>query len=65
MYRVLFQEYAIPPWERDRIPLLFGGEELLWAGRLGYDFRARARAGESGLCIEWIEASAAGSPVSG
>jgi len=25
----LFQQWAIPPWQRDRIPLLFGGDELV------------------------------------
>ncbi|MCN4143803.1 MAG: tRNA lysidine(34) synthetase TilS [Thiohalomonas sp.] len=27
-----FQEQAIPPWERDRMPLIFWGDELIQAG---------------------------------
>lgn len=49
----LFQEAAIPPWERDRIPLLYIDEELaavagLW---IGADFAAYS--GEDGLVLEW------------
>jgi len=32
----LYQEWAIPPWERNRIPLLFSGDELLAV--VGYGF---------------------------
>lgn len=30
----LFQEHAIPPWQRRRTPLVFDGRELLWIGGL-------------------------------
>ena len=30
----LFQEWKIPPWERDRIPLIYSGEKLI--GVTGY-----------------------------
>ena len=26
----LFQEAGVPPWERDRLPLLFCGDDLVW-----------------------------------
>ena len=33
----LFQEAGVPPWERERLPLLFCGSELVWAPGLGVD----------------------------
>ena len=35
----LMQEWAIPPWERDRLPLLFVGEILIAV--VGFFFDAR------------------------
>ncbi|MBK6629558.1 MAG: tRNA lysidine(34) synthetase TilS [Betaproteobacteria bacterium] len=29
--RKLLQEHAVPPWERDRLPLLWGGNDLVCA----------------------------------
>ena len=45
----LFQEAGIPSWARGRVPLLFRGEELVWAPGLGVDVRYRGR----GLVPEW------------
>lgn len=49
----LCQEAGIPPWERDRMPLLFSGEALVWAPGLGIaaDYRATGR--RAGLVPEW------------
>lgn len=46
--RTLLQEHGVPPWQRDRIPLVFDGDELIAVG----DLLASARARELGdrLC---------------
>jgi tRNA(Ile)-lysidine synthase len=49
----LFQEAGIPPWERETLPLLFSGEDLVWVPGLGIDARFRAPAGAQGLLPEW------------
>ncbi|MSQ59462.1 MAG: tRNA lysidine(34) synthetase TilS [Betaproteobacteria bacterium] len=53
----LFQENAIAPWERDRLPLLLQGEQLAWIARLGYDCRMLAQQGEPGIVIQWVTSS--------
>lgn len=49
----LCQERAIPPWERDRLPLLYVGRQLAWVAGLGTDCAYQAAAGEAGLVIAW------------
>ena len=49
----LFQEAGVPPWERERLPLLFLGDDLVWAPGLGIDARFQAAAGKRGLLPEW------------
>lgn len=49
----LFQEAGVPPWERERTPLLFCGSDLVWAPGLGVDARYQARTGDDGLVPEW------------
>lgn len=49
----LFQEAGIPPWERERLPLLFCGADLVWVPGLGADVRYRAAAGSKGTLPEW------------
>jgi tRNA(Ile)-lysidine synthase len=49
----LFQEAGIPPWERERLPLLFCGADLVWVPGLGADVRYRAAAGAKGMLPEW------------
>jgi tRNA(Ile)-lysidine synthase len=46
----LFQEAGVPSWARARMPLLFCGEDLVWAPGLGVDVRYQGR----GLAPEWI-----------
>lgn len=50
----LFQEAGVPPWERDRLPLLFRGEDLVWVPGLGIDARFRAATGRAGVVPQWI-----------
>ena len=52
----LFQEAGIPPWERERLPLLFCDADLIWASGLGVDVRYRAPAGSTGILPEWKRA---------
>ncbi|HEX7219135.1 MAG TPA: tRNA lysidine(34) synthetase TilS [Burkholderiales bacterium] len=49
----LFQEAGVPPWERDRLPLLARGEDLVWVPGLGIDVKYRAANNESGFLPEW------------
>jgi len=45
----LLQEQAVPPWRRDRLPLLWCDGRLLWAAGIGLDADARAAPGEPGI----------------
>jgi len=49
----LFQEAGVPPWERERLPLLFRGDDLVWVPGLGIDARFQARADAQGMVPEW------------
>ncbi len=49
----LFQEAGIPPWRRERLPLVYCGEELVWVPGLGVDCRYRASVGKAGIALEW------------
>jgi tRNA(Ile)-lysidine synthase len=52
----LFQESGVPPWERDRLPLLFCGEDLVWVPGIGVDARYQATPGARGVLPEWRRA---------
>ena len=45
----LLQERATPPWQRDRLPLLWCNGQLLWAAGIGLDADARASPDEPGI----------------
>ncbi|HEX4300311.1 MAG TPA: tRNA lysidine(34) synthetase TilS, partial [Gammaproteobacteria bacterium] len=49
------QEMHVFPWLRDRLPLVYSGEELLAVAGLFACEPHAARAGEAGLRIEWRE----------
>ena len=49
----LFQEAGVPPWERERLPLLYRGAELVWAPGLGVDARYAASDKAAGWVPEW------------
>lgn len=49
----LFQEAGIPPWERERMPLLYCGADLVWVPVLGVDARFRTAKNGSGIVPEW------------
>lgn len=52
----LLQEHAVPPWQRDRLPLLWCDGRLLWAAGIGLDADARAAPDESGILprVTWL-----------
>jgi tRNA(Ile)-lysidine synthase len=50
----LFQEAGVPPWQRERLPLLFRGDELVWAPGLGMDVRFCAAPKSFGWVPEWL-----------
>lgn len=49
----LLQECAIPPWQRDRLPLLYCGETLVWVAEIGVDCSWQTPAGAAGTQPEW------------
>lgn len=49
----LFQEAGVPSWQRKKLPLLYRGEELVWAPGLGVDARFAAAEKTSGWVPEW------------
>ncbi len=49
----LFQEAGIPPWGRERMPLVYVGETLAVVPGLCVCHPFEARSGEAGLTIEW------------
>lgn len=49
----LLQEYVVPPWLRDRLPLIYCGNELAAVGDLWVCEGFQAPAGAAGWCLEW------------
>ena len=49
----LFQEAGVPPWERERMPLLVHGEDVVWVPGLGVDARYQAGKNAFGVLPEW------------
>jgi tRNA(Ile)-lysidine synthase len=49
----LLQEYAIPPWQRAILPLLFCGDELVCVPGVAVAAEYQAQAGENGVLIKW------------
>lgn len=51
----LLQEHGVPPWQRERLPLLWCGEELVWVPGIGIDCAWQCRKGEAGLLPVWMQ----------
>lgn len=49
----LFQERGVPPWRRDRLPLVYCGESLVSVPGIGDACEFRAGPGEAGLIVTW------------
>lgn len=45
----LLQEHGVPPWERERLPLLWCGSDLVWVPGIGIDCAWQCAAGEPGI----------------
>ena len=52
--KALLQESAIPPWERERLPLLYSGGKLVAVPGIGVAAEATAAAGERGWTVSWV-----------
>jgi tRNA(Ile)-lysidine synthase len=50
----LFQEAGIPAWERERLPMLFCGDDLVWVPGLGVDARYQVERDAEGVVPEWV-----------
>lgn len=48
----LYQERGIPSWERERLPLVYRGDILIYAAGLGID--ARVPQTEPGIRLNWV-----------
>ena len=53
----LFQEAGVPPWERERLPLIFCGSELVWAPGLGVDAKYLSAGRAPGFLPDWRPSS--------
>jgi len=49
----LLQELRIPPWERDRLPLLFCNGDLVWVPGVGIACAYQAKEGEPSIVPGW------------
>jgi len=49
----LLQEARVPPWRRERLPLIFCGDELVWAAGIGVDCAYSSARDEPALRPEW------------
>ena len=49
----LFQEAGVPPWQRARMPLIYRGDDLVWAPGLGIDSRYQSAEKRAGWVPEW------------
>ena len=49
-----FQEHHIPPWERDKLPLIYWGDELIQVANEIVNYSQLADEGEKSLIICWI-----------
>jgi tRNA(Ile)-lysidine synthase len=45
----LLQEHAVPPWQRERLPLLWCNGRLAWAAGIGFDADLSAVPDEPGV----------------
>jgi tRNA(Ile)-lysidine synthase len=49
----LLQEAGIPPWQRDRMPLIFSGDTLVWVPEIGIAAGFGAERNQDGISISW------------
>jgi len=49
----LLQDAALPPWEREALPLLYCGEALAWVPGIGVDCMFQAAARDAAWFVSW------------
>ncbi|MHB1591745.1 MAG: tRNA lysidine(34) synthetase TilS, partial [Sulfuricella sp.] len=49
----LLQEAGVPPWQRQRLPLLFSGEKLVFVPGIGADCDYQANQNEPGMIVKF------------
>ena len=49
----LLQTANLPPWERDRLPLIYSGDDLIQVPGIGVACNWQAKFAKAALCIEW------------
>ncbi|MEC5397023.1 tRNA lysidine(34) synthetase TilS [Uliginosibacterium sp. H1] len=60
-FRQLAQERGVPPWWRDRLPVLRAADgKAVWIGAIGADAGARCEPGEAGWALDWRRPAGAG-----
>jgi tRNA(Ile)-lysidine synthase len=52
----LYQEAGVPLWQRDRLPLVLRGEQLVYAAGVGMDFQAPRST--PGIALSWLPEAA-------
>jgi tRNA(Ile)-lysidine synthase len=52
----LYQEIGIPPWLRQRLPLVFVDEQLVAVGDLHYCIPTESQSGSAGIILRWERA---------
>lgn len=57
----LFQEQGVPPWVRDRVPLVYVSGELAAVGEWFVSHQFAAQANEPGYVFQWLPAQDTGS----
>ncbi|HUN68724.1 MAG TPA: tRNA lysidine(34) synthetase TilS [Burkholderiales bacterium] len=53
----LFQEAGVPPWERERLPLIFCGKDLVWVPGVGVDAKYLSAGRAPGIVPHWRPSS--------
>jgi tRNA(Ile)-lysidine synthase len=48
-----FQDLGVPPWERERLPVLWCGDDVVWVPGIGIDVAYRCGEGEAGWMPAW------------
>ena len=51
----LLQEAGVPPWLRDRLPVMVCGDKVVWAAGIGIDCEFQAGKGESAIVPAWLQ----------
>jgi tRNA(Ile)-lysidine synthase len=59
----LLHEHGMPPWQRERLPLLWCGEHLVWVAGIGVDAGFACAADEPGVQLFWEGGTGEGEPT--